>query len=76
MLLGLEDSGSRMSRLGSGLVVRDSIISIDDHVRHIRSVTLDDVHRVLKRILGQPRAVSAVGPLAGGHDALEAFANS
>jgi predicted Zn-dependent peptidase len=76
MLLGLEDSGSRMSRLGSGLVVRDSIISIDDHVRHIRSVTLDDVHRVLKRILGQPRAVSAVGPLGGGNAALEAFAKS
>jgi predicted Zn-dependent peptidase len=74
MLLGLEDSGSRMSRLGSGLTIRDDVVSVDEHVRRIRAVTPGDVSRVLHRVLDGPRAVSAVGPLGGGTPALEAFA--
>jgi predicted Zn-dependent peptidase len=74
MLLGLEDSGSRMSRLGSGLTLRDRVISVDEHVRRIRAVTPDDVSRVLHRVLDRPRAVAAVGPLGSGSPALDAFA--
>lgn len=74
MLLGLEDSGSRMSRLGSGLTIRDDVVSVDEHVRRIRAVTPEQVSAVLHRVLDGPRAVSAVGPLGGGTPALEAFA--
>ncbi len=74
MLLGLEDSGSRMSRLGTGLVTRNDITSIDEHVRRIRAVTTDEVHSVIGRVLGSPRAVAAVGPLGDGSAALERFA--
>ena len=74
MLLGLEDSGSRMARLGSGVTARDDVISVDEHVRRIRAVTPADVHRVLHRVFDGPRAVAAVGPLGGGTPALDTFA--
>ena len=74
MLLGLEDSGSRMTRLGSGLTIRDDVTTVDEHVRRIREVTPADVSRVLHRVLDGPRAVSAVGPLGAGTPALESFA--
>lgn len=74
MLLGLEDSGSRMARLGNGLVTRDEVTSIDEHIRRIRAVTPEEVHAVIERVLGAPRSVSAVGPLGGGSPALERFA--
>ena len=48
MLLGLEDTGSRMARLGGSMIVRGEVTSIDDHVERIRAVTLDDVARVLR----------------------------
>ncbi len=76
MLLGLEDSGSRMARLGSGVSTRDEVISVDEHLRRIRAVTRDDVSRVLHRVFDGPRAVAAVGPLGGGSVALERFARS
>jgi predicted Zn-dependent peptidase len=73
MLLGLEDSGSRMSRLGTGIATRNDITSVDDHIRRIRAVTIDDVADVITRIFDGPRAVSAVGPLGSGNPALERF---
>lgn len=62
MLLGLEDSGSRMGRLGRSLMQQDDIIPIDEHVRRLRAVTGDDVSRVLHRVLDTPRTLAAVGP--------------
>jgi predicted Zn-dependent peptidase len=62
MLLGLEDSGGRMGRLGRSLMQRDRIVTIDEHVEHLRAVTTADVSRVLHRVLDAPRALAAVGP--------------
>jgi predicted Zn-dependent peptidase len=63
MLLGLEDSGSRMTRLANGVVSRDEVVPIDEHLRRYRAVTRDDVHRVLRRVLEAPRSAAVVGPL-------------
>lgn len=62
MLLGLEDSGGRMGRLGRGLMHSDHITTVDEHVARLRAVTTDDVQRVLRHVLGGPRALAAVGP--------------
>lgn len=62
MLLGLEDSGGRMARLGRSLMQRDHITTIDEHIERLRAVTTDDVSRVLHRVLDNPRALAAVGP--------------
>lgn len=62
MVLGLEDSGSRMGRLGSSETVRGFVTSIDEHLARLDAVTLDDVRRVASRILGGERTLAAVGP--------------
>jgi predicted Zn-dependent peptidase len=62
MLLGLEDSGGRMGRLGRSLMQRGGITTIDEHVARLRAVTTEDVSRVLHRVLDTPRALAAVGP--------------
>lgn len=73
MLLGLEDSGARMSRLGTGLATRDAVTPVDEHIRRIRAVTPADVAAVIGRIFAGPRAVAAVGPLGSGNPALDRF---
>ena len=61
-LLGLEDSGSRMGRLGSGLITRDEIVPVDEHLARTRAVTADEVDAVIRRILVAPCTLSVVGP--------------
>lgn len=62
LLLGLEDSGGRMARLGRTLVQQGKAVSVDEQVASIAAVTRDDVHRVLTRVFEGPRALAAVGP--------------
>lgn len=61
-LLGLEDSGSRMARLGSSLTSRGLITAVDENLARMRAVTRDDVARVLRRVLAAPSVLSVVGP--------------
>jgi predicted Zn-dependent peptidase len=70
LMLSLEDSASRMSRLGSGEAIRGEVVPLDEHVRRIEAVGLDDVARVAKRVLTSPRTVAAVGPFGDDHPAL------
>jgi predicted Zn-dependent peptidase len=62
-LLGLEDSGSRMVRLGRSLAARDEIVPLDEELARIRAVTADDVAAVAARVFGSPRALAVVGPV-------------
>lgn len=66
MLLGLEDTGGRMGRLGRSLVQRDAITTIDEHVARLHAVTVDDVGRALRDVLSGPRVLAAVGPFEAG----------
>jgi predicted Zn-dependent peptidase len=72
MLLGLEDSGSRMARLANGELVRGDVIPVAEHVARIRAVTRDDVQRTLRRVLDEPRTLAVVGPLEADDDRLAA----
>jgi predicted Zn-dependent peptidase len=74
VLLSLEDSGSRMARLGGGLMNREEVVPIDDFLAGIRAVTGEDVSRVLHRIFTGPRAVAAVGPFGDDEPTLTAAA--
>jgi predicted Zn-dependent peptidase len=62
MLLGLEDSGSRMARLGSSVIARGAVTPIDEHVARIRAVTRDDVDRVIERVFAHAHTTAVVGP--------------
>ena len=43
LVLGLEDSGSRMSRIGKAELVHDELLGIDEVMARIDAVTLDEV---------------------------------
>ncbi|WP_166140388.1 M16 family metallopeptidase [Nocardioides ochotonae] len=65
LVLGLEDSGSRMSRLGKGELVHDELLSIDEVLARIDAVTLDDVREVAATVFGGPEILAVVGPEGG-----------
>ena len=62
LVLGLEDSGSRMSRLGKSELVDDELLTIDEVLARIEAVTLDEVRQVAADLFGQPEILAVVGP--------------
>ncbi|GAB3983622.1 pitrilysin family protein [Actinoallomurus acanthiterrae] len=64
-VLGLEDTGSRMSRIGKSELVYDSLLSVDDILGRIEAVTLDDVRTVGRDILGRSMTLTVIGPFEG-----------
>jgi predicted Zn-dependent peptidase len=66
MVLGLEDSGSRMARLGRSLMARDEIVTVDEQLARIRAVTVDDVGAAAARVFGGDRALAVVGHVDDG----------
>jgi predicted Zn-dependent peptidase len=63
-VLGLEDTGSRMSRIGRQVVTGMPIVTVDDALERIAAVDLDAVRDVARRVLHQPRNLAVVGPFA------------
>ncbi len=64
LLLGLEDSGSRMARLAQSELTHGEVVPLDEHLARIRSVTLDDAGRVLRRVLAAAPTLALVGPFS------------
>ncbi len=62
LVLGLEDTASRMSRLGKAELVHDELLSIDEVMARIDGVTLDEVRSVAREIFGRPEVLAVVGP--------------
>ena len=65
LLLSLEDSGSRMSRIGSGLLLFGSVLTTEELLGRIAAVTADQVRTVAERVLTGPRTLAVVGPFVG-----------
>jgi predicted Zn-dependent peptidase len=65
MVLSLEDTGSRMNRLGSALVTGSPLLSLDETIAAVEAVTEDDVSAVAERLLSGPFTLAMVGPLDG-----------
>jgi predicted Zn-dependent peptidase len=63
-VLGLEDTGSRMSRLGKQVVTGAPLLTVDDALARLDAVDLDAVRAVAHRVLGRPRDLAVVGPFA------------
>jgi predicted Zn-dependent peptidase len=64
MVLSLEDPGSRMSRIGKSEIAHGEILTVNEALRRVEAVTLDDAHRVAKRVLSQPMTLTVLGPFA------------
>ena len=61
-MLGLEDTGSRMSRIGSADLSTGDLPSIDGLLARIDSVTIDDIAREAAAILSVPKSLTVIGP--------------
>lgn len=62
LVLGLEDSGSRMSRLGKAELVGDELLTIDEVIARINAVTLGEVRSLAAELFTQPEVRAIVGP--------------
>jgi predicted Zn-dependent peptidase len=71
-VLGLEDTGSRMSRIGKQVATDVPIVTVDEALERIDEVTLDDVARVAHRVFDAPWNLAVVGPF--GEDETDRFA--
>jgi predicted Zn-dependent peptidase len=62
LVLGLEDSASRMNRIGRSELNYGEHRSIDHTLAKIDSVTLGEVNTVARRVLGGPYGAAVLGP--------------
>jgi len=62
LVLGLEDSGARMSRLGRAELTYGELASVEDTLARIAAVTADDVVSLADELATSPTSYTAVGP--------------
>ncbi|MDQ2836543.1 MAG: insulinase family protein [Actinomycetota bacterium] len=67
MVLGLEDSSARMSRIGKAELSFADVLGLDDLLALVDSVTESQVNELAAELTGQPRCLTVVGPF-GAHD--------
>ena len=61
-LLALEDSGARMSRIGSSYLLHGHVLQVEELLRHVDEVTVEDVGALAAKLAGETRTLSVVGP--------------
>jgi predicted Zn-dependent peptidase len=62
MVLSLEETSGRMSRLGRSETGHGEILSLDEMLDRVASVTLEDANRVAREVLTRPMALTVLGP--------------
>ena len=62
LVLSLEDSGSRMSRIAKAELLYDELPSIDDVLDRVAEVTLEDVNALAHTLFTQEQTLAVVGP--------------
>ncbi|WP_167152879.1 pitrilysin family protein [Streptomyces sp. MBT27] len=62
-VLGLEDTGALMNRIGKSELCWGEQMSVDDMLARIAQVTPDDVRDVARDVLGRRPSLSVIGPL-------------
>jgi predicted Zn-dependent peptidase len=62
-VLGLEDTGALMNRIGKSELCWGDQMSVDDMLARMAQVTPDDVRAVADEVLGQRPSLSVIGPL-------------
>ncbi len=62
LVLGLEDAGARMTRIGKAELVPGGLVGIDESLAQIDAVTLDDVHAVAQQVLTSEPTLAVIGP--------------
>ncbi len=65
-VLGLEDSGSRMSRLAKSELLFGDLMSVDDLLARVDAVTPEEVGALAAELLTRPMSLAVVGPFERG----------
>jgi predicted Zn-dependent peptidase len=66
IVLNMEDSGSRMNRLGKAELAYGELLSVDEVLRRIDAVNPDEVRALAAELLASPRTLTVVGPFKPG----------
>jgi predicted Zn-dependent peptidase len=61
-VLGLEDTGSRMSRLAKSELLHGDLMGVDELLTRVDAVTLDEVNELAAQLLTRPMSLAVVGP--------------
>jgi predicted Zn-dependent peptidase len=61
-VLGLEDTGSRMSRLAKSELMYGDLMTVDELLTRVDAVTPEEVRRIAAELLDQPMTLAVVGP--------------
>ncbi len=62
LVLGLEDPGARMHRIGKATLVSRELLGVDEVLDRIAAVGLDDVGALAADLLAGPEVLAVVGP--------------
>ncbi len=62
LVLGMEDTGSRMNRLGKAELVYGEYVTVDDMLARIEAVTADQVQALAADLASRERSLAVVGP--------------
>lgn len=65
LVLGLEDTGSRMSRIGKSELVYEELMPVDEVLARIEAVTAQDIADVARDVLNRPLTLAVIGPYEG-----------
>lgn len=71
LVLSLEDTSGRMSRIGRSEISHGEILSVDEVLARIDSVSLEDAQRAAHRVFTKPMTLAVIGPFQA-----EAFAQA
>ncbi|BCJ57854.1 putative zinc protease [Micromonospora endophytica] len=66
-VLGLEDTGSRMSRLAKGELLYGDLMPVNELLDRVDAVTLDEVNTLAADLLTRPMSLAVVGPFTPHH---------
>jgi len=62
LVLGLEDTGSRMSRIGKAELVYGEVLPVEEVLARFEAVSPDDVRDVAAVVLRRPLSLGIIGP--------------
>jgi predicted Zn-dependent peptidase len=66
LVLGLEDTGSRMSRLAKGELLYGDLLSVDELLAKVDAVSIGAVTEVATDLLANPMSLAVIGPFNDG----------
>jgi predicted Zn-dependent peptidase len=62
LVLGMEDTGSQMTRIGKAELVHGDVLEVDEVLARVDGVTADDVRDVAADVLRRPLSLGIIGP--------------